>query len=55
LYSNKLITFDYNKGDNRIINKDIKPDAKVRTVRLAYSGFVDWLITPPVHNWGCLN
>jgi hypothetical protein len=41
LGNGQVIIFDFNRGDNAVVNKDIKPDSKVELIRITYSKFID--------------
>lgn len=36
-----IIIFDYNKDDDQLFNKDVKPDSKVEMIRLTQSKYLD--------------
>lgn len=41
LEAEQLIIFDYNKEDESLINKDVKPESKVEKIRLTYLNQID--------------
>jgi len=36
-----VMIFDYNKGDNQIVNSEVKPDSQVEMIRLTRAEYLD--------------